>query len=189
MINTFVPAEKRQSQHRSQQWRGMCFWMARGFAEFHANQSSGSEDETLWYSKSRADFSFGSWIMRFHTLQRCWWFGHLSKLIISNLICVTSWLRPYLLCLYICRDVVGFSVLNLPHLHDTDLYGANNFATIWSSATKNKWNAKVRIFSLLKLQQSSHHPQFRILWFHLPASNCSPKILNGKSQKQTTLKF
>lgn len=59
-----------------------------------------------------------------------------------------SGLRSYLLSLHICGDVVSFPILNLPHLHDTDFYGANHFATIWSSATKNTQNGKVRSFSL-----------------------------------------
>ena len=100
----------------------------------------GCEDEThVRYSHSKADFSFSSWIMRFHTPQRWWWSCQLAKLIVSNLICAVSWLGAYLLSLHICRDVVGFPILNLPHLHDTDFYGADNFATIWGSATKNKW--------------------------------------------------
>lgn len=97
-------------------------------------------------------FPFSSWIMRLHTPQGCWWLEHLAEMIASHLICAVSWLRPYLLSLHICRNVVGFPVLNLPHLHDTDFYGANDFATIGSSATKNKQNGKVRTSSFLKLQ-------------------------------------
>lgn len=47
-----------------------------------------------------------------------------------------NWLQSYLLSLHICRDVVGVPILNLPHLHKADFYGADHFATIWGSASE-----------------------------------------------------